>query len=49
VAERAAASNIDILADAACNAAVLRHFYADRMSLGTMGEAYAIKGAVGAG
>jgi HAMP domain-containing protein len=47
--ERAAASNIDILADAACNAAVFRHFYADRMSLGAMGEAYAIKGAVGAG
>ena len=47
LADLAGRENLDILADAACVGAVSRHFYADRLSLGGDGEAFAIKGAVG--
>lgn len=48
LAERCAGTNADILADASCAPAVLRHFYADRVQLAELGEVFAIKGAVGA-
>lgn len=48
LAERAAGSGLDILADSSCQAVVQRHFFADAIHLGADGEAFAIKGAVGA-